>query len=114
MARLLLDECVDRRLRRFLAGHQVDTVQEMGWSARSDRDVLAFAAEAGFDAIITVDRNLSFQQRVDRLSLCVVVLHARSNRLADLTGLVPKLTSACEALAPGTVVTVSANHPDGG
>lgn len=114
MARLLLDECVDRRLKRSISGHQIATVQEMGWAARSDRAVLTLAAKAGFDAVITVDKNLQFQQRVDRLPLCVIVLHGRSSRLADLTELVPKLLTVLERLAPGTIITVEPDPSHGG
>lgn len=113
MARLLLDECVDRRLRRSLVGHQTATVQEMGWSARSDRDVLTLAADEGFESVITVDRNLPFQQHVDELPLCVIVIHGRSSRLVDLMELLPKLLAALDHLRPGTVVTIEPDPAHG-
>ena len=59
--RLLLDECVPARLSRALAGHEVLTVGKAGWSGVKNGKLLALAA-AKFDAFITVDKNLPYQQ----------------------------------------------------
>ncbi len=61
-----------------------------------------------FDAFVTVDRNLAFQQRIDALPFGVVVLRARSNRLSDLKPLVPALLQALQNLRPGEVKWVEA------
>jgi hypothetical protein len=59
-------------------------------------------ASGHFDAFVTVDRNLSFQQDIVSFSIAVVVLRAKTNRLADLRPLVPGLLVAIEATPPGT------------
>ena len=100
--RLLLDECVDRRLAREIRDHEVVTVFDLGWAGIRNGALLARAA-GQFDAFVTVDRNLAFQQRVDALLLAVVVLRARSNRLSDLRPLVPLLLQALPLLRPGEV-----------
>jgi hypothetical protein len=56
-----------------------------------------------FDVFVTVDRNLSFQQNLVSYSIAVIVLHAKTNRLADLKPLVPKLVAAIEKARPGVV-----------
>jgi len=103
--RILLDECIDRRLTREILGHDVTTVPDAGWTAAKNGDLLALA-EKSFDAFVTVDRNLSFQQRLPRFAIAVVVLRARSNRLADLRPLVPRLLEALRAAKPGEVTWV--------
>ena len=103
---MLVDECVDWRLSRELAPHEVKTARQMGWTALKNGELLALAA-AQFDGFVTVDRNLSFQQDIVSLPIAVVVLHARTNRLADLRPLVPSLLSAIEARQPGTVKLIS-------
>jgi hypothetical protein len=55
--KILLDECVDRRFARELAGHEVGTVPQQGWAGIKNGDLLALA-EKEFDAFITVDRKL--------------------------------------------------------
>lgn len=66
--RVLLDECVDRRLAREIVGHEVTTVPEAGWAAVKNGDLLVLA-EKSFDVFVTVDRNLSFQQSLPRFAM---------------------------------------------
>lgn len=93
--RILLDECIDWRLSRDLVGHEIKTARQMGWSSRKNGELLALAATA-FDAFITVDRNLSFQQNLSAVPLAIVVLRCKSNRLADLKVLIPDILTALE------------------
>lgn len=98
--KVLLDECVDWRLLRSIAGHEVRTARQMGWSAIKNGELLALAAKE-FEVFVTVDRNLSFQQKLPAFSIAVVVLRARSNRLADLRPLVPRLLEILPTAAQG-------------
>jgi hypothetical protein len=98
--KLLLDECIDRRLAKDLEGHEVKTVPQMGWAGIKNGALLTLA-ENEFDAFITVDRNLSFQQNLPGFNIAVLVLHAKSNRLADLKPLAPKILSTLPTLTKG-------------
>ena len=77
----------------------------MGWSTISNGELLALAATE-FDIFITVDRNLAFQQHLPDISIAVIVLRARSNRLAALRPLVPELLAAIPVAKPGVVTYV--------
>jgi len=101
--KVLLDKCVDRRLAREIPGHEIQTVTGLGWALVKNGELLV-RAEGRFDAFVTVDRNLAFQQATHRFPFAVVILHARSNRLADLRPLVPRLLEVLPA-APGGKVT---------
>jgi len=103
--RVLLDECIDRRFARHLPDHAVSAVPEMGWSGAANGRLLKLAQEQ-FDAFITVDRNLSFQQNLPAFDIAVIVLHARSNRLQDLIPLVPEVLARLADLKPGVAVSV--------
>jgi len=105
--RVLLDECLPRRLGRSLHGHEVVTVPEAGWAGKENGELLGLAAER-FDAFVTVDRNLSFQQNLRTLRIAVVVLVARSNRLVDLQPLMSRVAEALPGLTPGQVVRIGA------
>jgi predicted nuclease of predicted toxin-antitoxin system len=105
--RILLDECLDWRLSRAIVGHDVKTVREMGWTAIKNGELLALASE-NFDVFVTVDRNLSFQQNVRESQVAVVVLRARTNRLADLLPLVPNLLTVVTSAKRGLVLIVDA------
>jgi len=104
--KVLLDECVDRRLARHLQSFAVQTVPEMGWATIKNGRLLVLA-ERDFDVFVTVDRNLAFQQTIPRFALAVIVLAARTNRLVDLMPLVPKLCEAIRLAPKGEVTTVS-------
>jgi len=106
--KILLDECVDWRLARDIAGHDVKTARQMGWTAIKNGELLA-QASAEFDVFVTVDRNLSFQQNLPSLGIAVVVLRARSNRLAELRQLIPKLAAALKDARAGAVTFVDAD-----
>ena len=106
--RILLDECVPRRLRREFAGHDVRTVPEMGWSGKKNGDLLRAMAGDGFEVLVTVDQNLGHQQNLQAAGVAVVVLVAASTRLADLVPLVPAVQAALALIAPGEVVEISA------
>jgi len=104
---LLLDECLDWRLRRDLPGHDVRTVQEMGWAGIKNGRLLGLA-QRDFQVFITGDSNLSFQQNLPAFSIAVVVLQAESIRLIHTRPLMPKVLAVLPSLQPGNLVTVSA------
>jgi hypothetical protein len=98
--KVLLDECVDWRLARDIVGHDVKTARQMGWATVKNGELLALAS-AQFDVFVTVDRNLTFQQNLASFSIAVIVLQAKTSRLADLRPLVPGLLAAIESAQPG-------------
>lgn len=103
--RLLLDESLPRRLHAYLPGHLVKTVVQMGWRGYKNGRLLAVAA-AQFDAFITADRNLPYQQNLATLPIAVVVLEAPSNELSRLLPLLPQLERALSGLAPRSMTRV--------
>lgn len=103
--KLLLDECIDRRLAREFSGQNIKTVPQMGWSGTKNGKLLALA-EKEFDVFITVDRNLLFEQNLPKFDLAVVVLKAYSNRLSDLKPLVPKILELLPNLNKGKAIII--------
>lgn len=104
--KLLLDECIDRKLAREFVGCEVQTVPQMGWAGIKNGQLLALA-EVEFDVFITVDRNLSFQQNLPRFNLAVIVLQASSNRWIDLKPLVPKVLDVLTTAVKGQVTLIT-------
>jgi hypothetical protein len=74
----------------------------MGWGDFNDGPLLD-AMWGRFDALITVDKNLSKQQNLSTRPFSVVLLRAKSNRLADLLPLVPDLIEILKNLGPGEI-----------
>ena len=103
--RALLDECLPRRLKRELVGHDARTVPEMGWASKRNGELLRVAVAGDFDAFLTVDRKLQYQQNLSAFDIAVVVLEANGNTLADLRPLMPKLLEVLP-IAPRGQATV--------
>jgi hypothetical protein len=105
--RILIDECVPRRLRIHFPGHDVRTVPEMGWAGKQDNELLLLMAGDGFDVLMTVDQNIRHQQNLAAAGVAAVVLVAPTNRLADLVPLTPAALAALATIRPGDVVDVT-------
>ena len=103
--RVLLDECVPRRLKRELPTHDVLTVTERGWSGVKNGKLLALA-EVEFDVFLTVDQNLKYQQNLRALRIGIILLAARNNRLRTLLPLLPAVREQLKTIKVGDFVLV--------
>lgn len=106
---MLLDECVPRKLRRELTGHEVVTVTEHGWSGVKNGELLALAA-AGFNVFLTIDRNLKYQQNLKAFNIGITLLAARNNRLKTLLPLMPAVREALENIKAGDFIRVDGGN----
>ena len=104
--KILLDECLDRRLAKELVGYAVKTVPQMNWAEIKNGELMRLA-ETKFDVFITVDRNLSFQQNLPKFNIAVIVLRAKSNRLADLQPFTEKIIGNLPNLKKGEAKVIS-------
>jgi hypothetical protein len=105
--KVILDECLPRKLGLLLTGHEVTTVPRAGWAGVVNGKLLALIA-GNYDAFITVDQNLPAQQNTGVLSFGIIVLRAPTNQLADLAPLVPQIITALGNLKPGQVAVLTA------
>ncbi|MBI2959695.1 MAG: DUF5615 family PIN-like protein [Betaproteobacteria bacterium] len=103
--RVLLDECVPRALRNDLPGHDVKTVGEARWAGVKNGALLRLA-ETAFEVLLTVDRNLEYQQNFSGLKIAVVLIEAPSNDVAVLRPLMPEVREAISKAQPGVVTRV--------
>jgi predicted nuclease of predicted toxin-antitoxin system len=97
--RVLLDECVPRRIRLELPEHAVLTVGDMGWSGVKNGQLLAKAA-VEFDCLLTVDKNFRFQQSTTALAISVLVVHAANNKFETLKPLMGQVREALLVIQP--------------
>jgi predicted nuclease of predicted toxin-antitoxin system len=72
--RILFDQNIPRALRNLLPGHDVHTAAEMGWSALRNGDLIDAAEQAGFETIITADKNFPFQLNISSRKLSIIIL----------------------------------------
>jgi hypothetical protein len=104
--KILLDENLPHQLRKELAGHEVFTAVYMGWSGVENGELLRRAAESGFDALITNDRGLEYQQNLNALSVAVLVILAPANTIEAIRPLYEALTHGLSQLQPRQFVRI--------
>src|ERR1700733_2176270 len=101
--RILLDENLPRKLAAYLIGHQCRTVVEGGWSGKKNGELLA-EADPLFDVLLTLDKNLPYQQNLTTKRVAVLIVRARSNRIQDLPPIIPDCLAALASIKPRQVV----------
>lgn len=105
--KLLLDENLPKKLKRDLAGHEVYTVRDMLGDGKENGELLALMLANGFDALISGDKNIPFQQNFPKYPIPVVVLNAPDNTYDTIRLFAPKIEMAILAgLSPGPNVLV--------
>jgi hypothetical protein len=104
--KVLLDECVPRRFAVALAKVDVSTARREGWTSLRNGELLSRMRTAGFSTLVTVDRNLTYQQNVAAVGIAVIVVHARTNRVTDLLPLASHVMEAIARTAPGEIAHV--------
>jgi hypothetical protein len=103
---ILLDENLDWRLRRYLPGHEVDSVSYIGWSGIKNGVLLRRAADTGYEVLLTMDGNLPYQQDLTAHGIAVFALRAPTNRLADTTPLMPGVLECLPIARKGKVTYI--------
>ena len=108
--RILLDENLPRKLAGHFPGHQCRSVAESGWSGKRNGELLALA-DPLFDVLLTLDKSLPYQQRLQSGRIAVLIVRARSNRIQDLLPVIPECLAALESIQPRRVVRIVAIPP---
>ena len=82
-----------------------ETVVACGWSGKKNGQLLALA-DLQFDVLLTLDKNLPYQQNLDTKRIAVIIVRVRSNRIQDLLPVMPECLAALESIQPQQVVRV--------
>lgn len=105
--KVLLDECLPKRLKGEVNAEFVTTVPEVGWASIQNGALLRLA-EQDFDVFLTNDQNLEHQQNLKKFDLAIVVLVALTNDIDDLEPLMPAANEALKKISAGEIVYIRA------
>lgn len=105
--KVLLDECLPRKLKREVNAEVVTTVPEAGWASIQNGALLRLA-EQEFDVFLTNDQNLEHQQNLKNFDLAIVVLVAFTNDIDDLVPLMPAANEGLNKIRAGEILYVKA------
>jgi predicted nuclease of predicted toxin-antitoxin system len=103
--KVLIDENLPRKLAGHLKGHECRTVTECGWAGKTNGELLSLA-EPLFDVLLTLDKNIPYQQDLQSGRIAILIVRARSNRIQDLLPVIPDCLATLECVRPGQVVRV--------
>lgn len=103
--KLLLDECVPRRLKRDFSNFDILTVDEANYKGLKNGKLLN-AAQHGFDVLIIVDKSIKHQQNLGELNLSIIILTAFSNRYESLAPLIPQAIESLKSIKYGEIITI--------
>lgn len=114
MIHILLDECLPVKLKHRFAeanpNFQVSTVTDEKWTGAKDGNLLA-KAQRRFDVFITIDKNLSYQQKISTFPITIILLEARSNRYKDLIEFVEPASEVIKSAKSGSLHKVFTPNP---
>ena len=105
LPRVLLDECLPKKLKRQFVECSVSTVPELGWAGKKNGELMRVAC-LEFDVFVTADQNLRYQQNLAYAAIGVVVLVADNTRIETLTLLMPQVNLAVKTVLAGQVVEI--------
>lgn len=109
MLRILLDENIPIGLKSPLAGFETRTADEMGWAGTTNGRLLDATEAAGFQLMITADRNVRAQQRLAGRKIALIVISTNHwNTIRDNAAAV---ISACSGAGEGTYNVVRLPRP---
>ncbi len=104
--KILIDECVDWRLKLEFSQYDAKAVQDMGWLGKENGELLRLAVTENFDVFITIDKKLRDQINLKNYSLSIIVLDTYRSTLANLKPLVPKIIALFEEVTPGNLYEI--------
>jgi predicted nuclease of predicted toxin-antitoxin system len=101
---ILFDHATPRGVARFLSGHSVITAKDRGWDTLSNGDLLEAAERAGFDVVVTADKNMRHQQNLEGRRIALVVLSTPQWPIVKLH--LEKIAAAVNAATAGSYIEV--------
>jgi hypothetical protein len=100
--KVLFDVNMPRPLRKELGGHEVITAQSMGWGELENGELIDAAEKAGFNVLVTADKNLRYQQKLADRRIGILVLP--DNKLRKLQTIGSKICEALDKIKPGDFI----------
>jgi len=104
--KVLLDECVTKKLKSYLKEFEVYTVTEMGWSGVKNGKLMTLCVENGFEVLLTIDKNLAYQQNLDKYKVSIAVFNTITSKIEELKAFVPSFKEQASNLEPHKVYII--------
>jgi predicted nuclease of predicted toxin-antitoxin system len=104
--KILIDECLPKKLKQEFSDHDASTVPEIGWAGKKNGELLRLMSGT-IDVFVTIDQNLKYQQQLAGSNIAFIILIAPNNTLDSLKPLMPAVLNALGVIQPGQVIEIS-------
>jgi len=104
--KLLLDENIPQKANARFQGHEVFTVEQMGWKGKENGELLKLMVQEGFNAFVTLDKNLKYQQNLSKYPVIVFLLKASNNKPATIQPLLNKVQEKLSSVLKPQILEV--------
>jgi len=101
--KILLDECVTKRLKSHLGGLDVYTVNEMKWCGVKNGELMSLCVANHFDIILTIDKNIIHQQNIEKYPITIVVFNSSTSKMEELALFIPSFLKQIHSFAKNRV-----------
>src|ERR1043165_7924390 len=105
--KILLDECVTKKVKPHLVDHTVLRVSEMKWNGLKNGELLKQAVENNFDIFLTIDKNISFQQSISKHNITLVILDVQSSNITDVLRLLKEFIKRISSMRRNEAYKIS-------
>lgn len=105
--KILLDECIPRKLKYHFPDHDCVTVPEAGLAGKKNGELLAVAEQKGYEVLLTMDKGIQYEQNPTGRKIAMIIFRAKSNRLADLLPCMPTCLNHLKSIQYGEVIRVN-------
>ena len=104
--KILLDECITKHLKPHLSDHEVYTVSEKKWNGIKNGNLISLCIEHGFDLLLTIDKNLQFQQSIGKHPIIVVILNCYLSNIDELITFLPAFYAQLKSFEKHTIYLI--------
>jgi len=104
--RIVIDECIDERLRNSFSGHDCQTARYAGFAGLKNGELLDAVESARFDVLLTVDSGLEYEQNLAGRKIAIIIFRPKSNRRKDLLPHIPACLDLLLSIKPGEIVKI--------
>jgi len=106
--KILFDNGTPKPLARSLVGHQVSFSRKIGWHEMKNGELIQQAEQAGYELLLTTDKNISYQQNLKRRTIAIIVLG--NQQWPDVQLHLERIVAAVNAATPGSFTEVEIPH----
>ncbi len=104
--KILLDECVTKKVKELLLGHTVFTIGQMDWQGLKNGMLIKQAEQQNFDILLTIDKNISYQQNTSKYNISIVVLNCNNSTIESIKDYIPNFLEQANSFEKGMLYII--------